>query len=113
MTYRNFFLASMLLILLAGSSATTWAQQYVFRSIDVPAAAATVVSGNNNVGTVVGCTYPEGFSAGELGFQFLNGVLQIIKYPGAADTCAQGLSPKGGDSRWHLLHDTRRSQPRL
>jgi uncharacterized membrane protein len=74
---------------------SAWGQQYVFRSIDVPGAAATVIDSNNNLGATVGCDWMTGFSSGRLGFLLSDGILKTVKYPGATDTCAEALSENG------------------
>lgn len=96
MTHRDLIFASALFLLLAAvSTHSAWAQQYVFRSIDMPGGAATYIGDNSNKGAIPGCYQVGSFSAGRRGFLLSHGVFKPVNYPGATDTCPEGASGNG------------------
>jgi len=99
MTHRNLIFASTLFVLLAGASThLAWAQQYVFRSIDVPGAAQTIANDNNNSDVFPICYSVTSFVynfGGQAGALLSHGVFKPLKYPGGTDTCPEGVSDNG------------------
>jgi hypothetical protein len=94
--FKNVTFASAFLIFFAGVS-TAWAQQYVFRSIDVPGVGNTNVACNNNAGAIVGY-YPVNdlsFSSPFSGIALFRGSFVPVNYPGALSTTPNGISGNG------------------
>ena len=84
-----------LAVMLAASS--LHAQQYVFRSVDVPGAASTLPECNNNLGQIVGNFYAGGFNSNTQNFLLSQGVFKPVPgYPGGAATGLIGVNPSGG-----------------
>lgn len=94
MASRNAVFVSTLFFFVTGIT-STWAQQYVFRSIDVPGAGDTYVGANNNSGAIVGCYPLAGLISDDLGYLLSKGVFKAVKYPGAPSTCPNGVSGNG------------------
>jgi len=99
MTRNNLLCARTLFILLVSvGTHSAWAQQYVFRSIDVPGAAATTVNDNNNSDVFPVCYVVTDFSyafGGQAGSLLSHGVFKPLKYPGGTGTCPEGVSGNG------------------
>jgi hypothetical protein len=98
MTFKNVFLGSTLLILLARiATLDAQAQQYVFRSIDVPGAGATTfISNNNNAGAIGVCYQAAGFSSDYVALVLAHAAFKIVKNPpNGVSTCPFGLSNNG------------------
>src|ERR1700730_14187078 len=96
MTHKNLVVtAAMFLLLTVIATGSAPAQQYVFRSVDVPGAAETIVGGNNNAGEITGCYPIAGFSSDGVGFLLANGAFKAVKYPGPVSTCLTGMSNNG------------------
>jgi len=98
-THRNLIYASTLFILLAAAAThSAWAQQYVFRSIDVPGAASAEINDNNDSDVFPVCyvvtefVYAYGGQAGSL---LSHGIFKPLNYPGGTGTCPEGVSNNG------------------
>jgi uncharacterized membrane protein len=99
MTHRTLRFASTLCILLIGLGAhLARAQQYVFRTIDVPGAAQTSVGDNNNSGVFPVCYSITSFDyayGGQAGSVLYNGVFKPVNYPGGTGACPEAVSGDG------------------
>jgi hypothetical protein len=60
MTYRNLTLSVAMFLLLMTTANRAQAQQYIFRTIDLPGAGYTFAECNNNLGQIVGFYYMAG-----------------------------------------------------
>jgi len=99
MTYKNSILtfARCLLLAIIGMNVAE-AQQYVFRSIDVPGAAQTSVGDNNDSGVFPVCYAVTSFDyayGGQAGSSLSHGVFTPLKYPGGTGTCPAAVSTDG------------------
>jgi probable HAF family extracellular repeat protein len=98
MTFKKVVLGSALLILWTGiATLDAQAQQYVFRSIDVPGAGATTfISNNNNAGAIGVCYQAAGFSSDYVALLLANAAFKVVKNPpNGISTCPFGLSNNG------------------
>jgi hypothetical protein len=88
-------LTFVLLVMFAARSLQ--AQQYVFRSVDVPGATSTLPECNNNLGQIVGNFYVGGFNSNTQNFLLSQGVFKPVPgYPGGAVTGLIAVNPSGG-----------------
>lgn len=88
-------LTTVMLLSLLALANSAQAQQYVFRSVDVPGAAWTLMGGNNNAGSITGCYQIEGFSSNYAGVLLSNAAFKPVKYPKSMSTCLYGASNNG------------------
>jgi len=98
MTCRTLTLVSAMSVFLTAISANpSQAQQYVFRSVDVPGAAYTSAQCNNNLGQIVGFNPTAGFSSPNENFLLSLGVFEPVHgYPGGESTLLIAVNPSGG-----------------
>ena len=96
MTRRTLIVTSAIFLLLTTLGANlAQAQQYAIRYIDVPGAAATIISDTNKAGEIVGCYAVTGLNNGGPGLVLANATFKLVKYPKAPSTCAEGVSNDG------------------
>jgi hypothetical protein len=97
-THRNLiFVITLCIAFVATGTHSAWAQ-YVFRSIDVPGAAQTVVNDNNNDDVFPVCYSITNFDydfGGQAGSLLSHGVFKPLSYPGGTGTCPEGVSGNG------------------
>ncbi|MGH9499965.1 MAG: hypothetical protein ACRD3L_12570 [Terriglobales bacterium] len=87
--------ALVLTLLFATTAIPSSAQQYVFRSVDVPGVAGTLIGGNNNSGVIAGCYQMTGPSSDYLAFVLNDAKFTVAEYPNAVSTCVNGVSGNG------------------